>query len=264
MLTACADGGDGGDGRGGRGVRDAGESGGGGDAYSGDDIDSDADAWQRRDAAARTGSAAAPPGSAADVYHVVFIGTSLTAGYGLGDEYAYPARIQERIDDAGLPFRVVNAGLSGETSAGGLRRVDWVLQQPVDVLVVELGANDGLRGQPPEALRANLDALLTRARTKYPDVALVMLGMEAPPNLGDDYTSRFRAVYRELAARYDAALVPFLLDGVAAEPSLNLADGVHPNERGHRAIAATVWPVLETVLRRRAAAPPAQPSSDDS
>jgi acyl-CoA thioesterase I len=182
---------------------------------------------------------------------VLFVGTSLTAGYGVGEDVAYPARIQQRIDDAGLPYRVVNAGISGETSAGGLRRIEWSLQQPVDVLVVELGANDGLRGLDPDAMRANLDEILSRARDRHPDVALVIVGMEAPPNLGTAYVTRFRRVYSDLARQHDAALVPFLLDGVAGEASLNIADGIHPNDAGHRIMAATVWDVLGPLLTER-------------
>jgi acyl-CoA thioesterase I len=184
---------------------------------------------------------------------VVFVGTSLTAGYGVGEDAAYPALIQRRIDDASLPFRVVNAGISGETSAGGLRRIDWSLQQPVDVLVVELGANDGLRGLDPGAMRSNLDAILTRARDRYPDVALVLIGMEAPPNLGTAYVTRFRRVFSDLAREHDAALVPFLLEDVAGEAALNIEDGIHPNPAGHRILAATVWDVLGPLLRQRAA-----------
>lgn len=184
--------------------------------------------------------------------NVLFVGTSLTAGYGLGEEFAYPALIQAKIDSAGLPFHVVNAGVSGETSAGGLRRLDWMLQQPVDVLVVELGANDGLRGLPVQALRDNLDTLLRRTRERYPNAALVLLGMEAPPNLGPDYRSAFRGVYRDLARQYDAALVPFLLDDVAARPWLNLDDGIHPNRDGQRIVARNVWAVLGAVLKERA------------
>jgi acyl-CoA thioesterase I len=198
---------------------------------------------------------------------VLFVGTSLTAGYGVGDDVAYPAVIQERIDDAGLPFRVVNAGISGETSAGGLRRIDWSLQQPVDVLVLELGANDGLRGLDPAAMRSNLDEILTRARARHPGRRHRHSGMEAPPNLGDDYTTAFRDVYSDLAAKYDAALVPFLLDGVAGEPSLNIADGIHPNEPGHRVLAAhrlaTRWS-RRCLGGRRAAQPAGQPATEVS
>lgn len=192
---------------------------------------------------------------------MLFVGTSLTAGYGVDEDAAYPALLQQRVDSAGLPFRVVNAGISGETSAGGLRRIDWSLQQPTDVLVLELGANDGLRGLPTDQLRANLDEIIERTRAAYPDVEIVLLGMEAPPNLGDEYTSAFRAVFAELADEHDTALVPFLLNDVAAQPSLNIDDGIHPNEAGHRIIADNVWLVLEPVLRRRADQPPSSDAS---
>jgi acyl-CoA thioesterase I len=199
------------------------------------------------------------PVADADRRTIVVLGTSLTAGYGVGEDVAYPALIQQKIDSAGLPFRVVNAGISGETSAGGLRRIDWTLQQPLDVLVLELGANDGLRGLDPDAMRGNLDQIIERTRSRYPNAAVVLLGMEAPPNLGSAYTARFRGVFTELAARHDAALLPFLLDGVAGDAALNIDDGIHPNVEGHRIIAARVWDVLEPVLRRRAA----QPASSD-
>jgi acyl-CoA thioesterase I len=184
---------------------------------------------------------------------VLFVGTSLTAGYGIGEEFAYPARLQEKIDSAGLPFRVANAGISGETSAGGLARIDWMLQRPIDVLVLELGANDGLRGLDVAALRANLDAIIRRTKNAHPDADIILAGMEAPPNLGESYTRAFRRVYTDLAREHDLPLVPFLLDGVAAEPALNLDDGIHPNQAGQRRVAANVWPVLEAVLARRAA-----------
>jgi acyl-CoA thioesterase-1 len=180
---------------------------------------------------------------------VLFVGTSLTAGYGVGADFAYPAVLQQMIDSAGLPFTVANAGISGETSAGGLRRIDWSLQQPADVLVLELGANDALRGLDTGQLHSNLDGILARARARNPDIAIVIVGMEAPPNLGDDYVRRFRAVYADLSDKYDAALVPFLLEGVAADPSLNMEDGIHPNIEGHRILARTVWGVVEPVLR---------------
>jgi acyl-CoA thioesterase-1 len=179
---------------------------------------------------------------------VLFVGTSLTAGYGVGEELAFPAVIQEKIDSAGLPYRVVNAGVSGETSAGGLRRIDWMLQRPVDVLVIELGANDGLRGLPVNAMRENIEGVLRRAREHHPEIGLVLLGMEAPPNLGGDYQGAFRRVYRDLAGEYDAALVPFLLVNVAAQSSLNLEDGIHPNARGQRIIADNVWEILGPML----------------
>ena len=190
---------------------------------------------------------------ATDRETVLFVGTSLTAGYQIGEEFAFPALLQARIDEAGLPFRTVNAGISGETSAGGLRRIDWMLQQPVGVLVLELGANDGLRGLAVGALRENLEAIITRTRAAHADAEIVLVGMEAPPNLGAEYTTAFRAVFTDLAREYDAALIPFLLDGVAADAGLNLADGIHPNAAGHRRLADNVWAVLEPLLERRAA-----------
>jgi acyl-CoA thioesterase-1 len=183
---------------------------------------------------------------------VLFLGTSLTAGYGLGEEYAYPAVIQSKIDSAGLPFRVVNAGLSGETSAGGLSRLDWTLQQPIEVLVLELGANDGLRGLPVAQMRANLDSIITRTRARFPDAGIVIAGMQAPPNLGGGYTQAFTAAYRDLAARHDAALVPFLLEGVGGLRGMNQADGIHPTIEGQRVLAANVWSRLVPVLESRA------------
>lgn len=182
---------------------------------------------------------------------VLFLGTSLTAGYGLGAQYAFPAIIQQKIDSAGYPLRVVNAGLSGETSAGGLRRIDWTLQNPVEILVLELGANDGLRGLSVKAMRSNLEEIIKRTRARYPEAAIVIAGMEAPPNLGERYTSNFRAAYAELASTYDAALIPFLLDGVAALPDLNQEDGIHPNAAGQRRVAENVWKVLSGVISQR-------------
>ena len=188
---------------------------------------------------------------------VLFLGTSLTAGYGIGADVAYPEIIQQKIDSAGLPFRVVNGGISGETSAGGLARLDWMLQQPIDVLFLELGANDGLRGYDIDELRANLDAIIRHTREVYPDAAIVLAGMEAPPNMGEGYTRRFRDTFRQLARTHDLPLVPFLLEGVAAETDLNIEDGIHPNAEGHRRIAETVWEVLAPVLHERASAVPA-------
>ena len=180
---------------------------------------------------------------------VVFLGTSLTAGYGLEPEEAYPALLQEKIDSAGLNYRVVNAGVSGETSAGARRRMDWLLREPVGVLVVETGANDGLRGLPPDSLRANIQAVLARARELRPAPRLVLLGMRIPPNYGLSYTRRFEAIYPELAKANGAELVPFLLQGVGGVAALNQPDGVHPTAQGQRRMAETVWRVLEPVLR---------------
>lgn len=183
---------------------------------------------------------------------VLFLGTSLTAGYGLDVEQAYPALVQEKIDRAGLGFRVVNAGVSGETSAGGLRRIDWLLREPVAVLVLELGANDGLRGLDPDAMRQNLREIIARTKRANPEVRIVIAGMEAPPNMGQRYTEAFRSVFPELAREQRAALIPFLLDGVAGRRRYNQVDGIHPTAEGHEKIADNVWDVLERVLRSAA------------
>jgi acyl-CoA thioesterase-1 len=177
---------------------------------------------------------------------VVFLGDSLTAGLGLSPELSFPSLIQERIEVGGLDFAVVNAGVSGDTSAGGLRRLEWALQGQPQVLVVALGGNDGLRGLPPEDLRKNLAAIIERGQQAR--LAVILAGMEAPPNNGPDYTARFRQVYPDLARTYDIPLIPFLLDGVAGEPSLNQSDGIHPNPEGARRVADTVWKVLEPIL----------------
>jgi acyl-CoA thioesterase-1 len=184
---------------------------------------------------------------------ILFLGTSLTAGYGIGAEYAYPAVIQQKLDSAGYPLRVINAGISGETSAGGLRRIDWSLQQPIEILVLELGANDGLRGLSIAAMRDNLEEIIERTRQRYPEAAIVIAGMEAPPNLGAEYTRQFRTTFSELATEYDAAFVPFLLADVAAVPALNQDDGIHPNISGQRRVAENVWRVLHPVIRQQLA-----------
>lgn len=189
------------------------------------------------------------PSPAADRPSVVFLGTSLTAGLGVEPEQAYPALIQRKIDSAGLALRVVNAGVSGETSAGARRRVDWLLREPVAVLVLETGANDGLRGLPPDSLRANIQAVFDRAKAISPPPRLVLVGMRVPPNYGRAYTERFHAVYPELARENGAELVPFLLEGVGGVPGLNQTDGIHPTAEGQRVMAETVWRVLEPVLR---------------
>lgn len=179
---------------------------------------------------------------------VLFVGTSLTAGLGLDPGEAYPALVQRKIDAAGLRYRVVNAGVSGETSAGARRRMGWLMRQPVAVLVVETGANDGLRGQDPEATRENIQAILDEARRQQPPPKLVLAAMEALPNYGEEYRRRFRAIYPELAKANGAALVPFLLDGVAGEAKLNQPDGVHPTAEGQKVVAENVWRVLRPLL----------------
>ncbi|HEX2094435.1 MAG TPA: arylesterase [Longimicrobiaceae bacterium] len=185
---------------------------------------------------------------------VLFLGTSLTAGPGIDPADAYPALIQARIDSAGLPFRVVNAGSSGETSAGALRRLEWLLRQPFDVLVLETGANDMLNGVPVDSIRANLQRIIDRVRRERPNAQIVLVGMLAMPNLGREYGEEFGALYPGLARENGLPLVPFLLEGVGGVPALNLPDGIHPNEAGHRRVAATVWRTLEPVLRARAPA----------
>jgi acyl-CoA thioesterase-1 len=195
----------------------------------------------------------APAGAVAgERGRVVFLGTSLTAGLGLDPEQAYPALIQRRIDSAGLPFEAVNAGVSGETSAGARRRIDWVLRQPVSVLVIETGANDGLRGLDVDSLRSNIQAIIADARRLSPPPAIILLGMRAPPNMGFGYTRRFRDVYRDLAEENELPLVPFLLEGVAGVGSLNQGDMIHPTAEGQQRMAELVWEVLEPVLRRAA------------
>jgi len=199
-------------------------------------------------------STARPPDRQSASAAIVFLGTSLTAGYGLADPatQAYPALLQAKLDSAGRAFRVVNAGLSGESSAGALSRIDFLLRRDtVAVLIVETGANDGLRGQDPDSVRARIQAIFDRAKQTIPPPRLVLVGMEALPNLGQDYVRRFHAIFPEVARANRAALVPFLLAGVAGVDSLNQDDGIHPTAAGHRLLAQNVWPVLEEVTRTR-------------
>lgn len=180
---------------------------------------------------------------------VLFVGTSLTAGYGLPSDQAFPALIQSKIEEAGLPHRVVNAGVSGDTSAGGLRRINWLLRSPVHTLVLELGANDMLRGQDPAVMRDNLRQIIEKTRARYPEARLLIAGMRAAPNLGRAYIKAFESTYPDLANEYDGTLIPFLLEDVAARPDLNQADGIHPTAEGHELIAERVWGELAQVLR---------------
>lgn len=215
--------------------------------------------------AERNGAAAAPveeaapavvqeEGQGVEPRAILFVGTSLTAGYGLPSEEAFPARIQEKVDSAGLPYRVTNAGVSGETSAGALRRLSWLLRQPFDVFVLETGANDMLRGADLDSTRANIESIVEQVRAARPGAEIVLVGMMAPPNLGSAYTERFREMYVEIAREHDLPLVPFLLEGVGGVGELNLPDGIHPNAEGQRRVAANVWAVLEPELRARAGA----------
>jgi acyl-CoA thioesterase I len=179
------------------------------------------------------------------------LGDSLTAGLGLPPQEAFPALLQRKIDADGLKFEVINAGVSGDTSAGGLRRLDWALDGDVQVLIVGLGANDGLRGLPVEEMRKNLSAIIERAQARH--ITVVLCGMEAPPNFGAPYTAAFRAAYKDLASKYDVAFVPFLLDGVAGLADLNQEDGIHPNARGAQRVADTVWSTLRPLLLTKTA-----------
>ncbi|HEV2292019.1 MAG TPA: arylesterase [Gemmatimonadales bacterium] len=181
---------------------------------------------------------------------IVVLGTSLTAGLGLDPDDAYPALIQQKLDSAHFAYRVVNAGVSGETSAGALRRIDWVLQGPVRVLVIETGANDGLRGQDPDSTRANIEAIIARARTRRPAPVVALVQMRALPNYGADYRRRFDGLYPDVARRDSVPLIPFLLDHVAGIDSLDQADGIHPNRIGERIVAENVWRALEPILRQ--------------
>jgi acyl-CoA thioesterase-1 len=186
--------------------------------------------------------------AAAEPKTVVFFGDSLTAGYGLDPDEAYPALIQRKLDAAGRAWRVVNAGLSGDTTAGGLRRLDWILRQKVDAIVIELGGNDGLRGIPVEVTRQNLEAMIERIRAKDPRVTIVVAGMQLPTNMGPAYTEGFAALFPDVAQKHGVALIPFLLEGVGGIPELNLPDGIHPTAAGHRIVAETVWRVLDPLL----------------
>jgi len=180
---------------------------------------------------------------------VLFLGDSITAGYGLDITQAYPALIQEKIDAKNWPFKVVNAGQSGDTTAGGLNRVDWLLRSRIDVLFLELGANDGLRGLPAENVQKNLQAIIDRVKTKYPEVRVVIAGMKVPPNMGRSYSEQFQSVFVSLAKKNNAPLIPFILEGVGGVRDLNLSDGIHPTSRGHEIVAANVWKALEPVLQ---------------
>ena len=179
---------------------------------------------------------------------ILFLGDSITAGFGLDPAEAFPALIQQKIDARRWSFQVVNAGQSGDTSAGGLGRLDWLLKNRIDVLILELGANDGLRGLPVETTRKNLQAIIDRTKGKYPEAKVILAGMKIPPNLGGDYGRKFEAVFADLAKKNNASLIPFILEGVGGVRELNLADGIHPTAKGQEMVAANVWKVLEPVL----------------
>jgi len=181
---------------------------------------------------------------------ILFYGDSLTAGYGLSTEEAFPALVEKKLNRTNKVAKVVNAGLSGETSAGGLTRLDWVIRQHVDVFVLELGANDGLRGLPLEQTQKNLQRIIDKVKAKFPAVKIIIAGMMVPPNMGPEYTANFRKIFPELARKNNATLIPFLLQDVAGNEKLNLGDGIHPNPEGHKIVAENVVKVLEPLLAK--------------
>lgn len=181
--------------------------------------------------------------------NILFFGDSITAGYGVDKEQAYPAVIQNKIDSLGWDFNVINGGLSGETSAGGLRRIDWMLRQEIDVFLLELGGNDGLRGIEVASTRQNLQDIIDKVRARYPEAKIILAGMQVPPNLGQRYTGAFKGMYPDLADKNDVRLIPFILEGVALDDDLMQGDRIHPNARGHRMVAENVWEVLKPILQ---------------
>lgn len=181
---------------------------------------------------------------------ILFFGNSLTAGMGLESQEAFPALIEARLDSLGYDYKVVNAGLSGETTAAGKNRLDWVLTDNVAVFVLELGANDGLRGIPLSETRKNLQEMITMVNKKNPDTEIILAGMQLPPNMGEDYTTKFRNIFPDLAQKNDLELIPFLLEGVAGKPELNQEDGIHPTAKGYEIVAENVWDVLKEVIQK--------------
>ncbi len=210
------------------------------------------------DAPEKTSSANEPevtapqtPDSGSEDRVIVFFGNSLSAGYGLETEESFPARIQQRLDSLGYPYRVVNAGVSGETSSGGTGRIDWVLRQPIDIFVLELGGNDGLRGIPPEQTQANLQEIIDAVQATHPEAEIILAGMQIPPNMGTEYTEKFRKIFPALAEANDSVvLLPFLLQGVGGVPALNQPDGIHPTAEGAKIVAENVWEVMEPLLEK--------------
>ena len=181
---------------------------------------------------------------------ILFFGDSITAGNGIAKEDAFPTLIQQKIDSLNWNFEVINGGLSGETSAGGLRRIDWLMQNEIDVMVLELGGNDGLRGINPDDTKRNLQAIIQKARQKNPGIHIMLAGMQVPPNLGEQYVSSFRQIYPTVAEQENVELIPFILENVGGIDSLNQEDGIHPTEEGHKIVAETVWSQLKTLLQK--------------
>jgi acyl-CoA thioesterase-1 len=212
-------------------------------ACGSDQAESDAD-----DAAMSSESSASASTSDDGAIRVVVLGNSIAAGYGLDPQQAFPALLQKKAEALDWNVDVVNAGVSGETTAGGLRRIDWLLRDPVDVLILELGGNDGLRGQDPRVMKQNLQGIIDATKKANPDAHIIIAGMQLPPNLGPSYTDRFRDVFPEVAEENDADLIPFLLDRVGGVRRLNQPDGIHPTAEGHVIVAETVWKTLKPVL----------------
>lgn len=179
---------------------------------------------------------------------IVFFGNSITAGYGLSPSEAFPALIQKKIDSLGLPYKVVNAGVSGETSSGGDSRINWILRQPMDIFVLELGANDGLRGIPLSETKKSLQSIIDKVKKQYPQAKIVLAGMQIPPNMGQEYIAEFREMYPDLAEKNAIGLIPFILEGVGGEVSLNQQDGIHPTAEGHRLVAENVWREVKKMM----------------
>lgn len=196
--------------------------------------------------------------TASEARRIVVLGDSIAAGYGLEPEEAFPAVLQDKIREASLNYTVVNAGVSGDTTAGGASRIGWILQKPLDVLVLELGGNDGLRGVPPEETERNLEKIIDKVRAKYPSAQILLAGMQMPENMGQDYVSDFREVFKRVAKKKDVALVPFLLEGVGGKAELNQPDRIHPTAEGQRIVAENVWKVLKPIISE------AKPSSPPS
>lgn len=179
---------------------------------------------------------------------ILFFGNSLTAGYGIDQEDSFSGLIQDKIDSLGLDYRVINGGLSGETTAGGLSRLDWFLEEQPEIFVLELGGNDGLRGIQLSETKSNLEKIIDKVRAKFPDTKIILAGMQIPPNMGQEYTDEFKEIYPKVAQEKEVTLIPFLLEGVAGDPDLNLPDGIHPTEEGHKIVYKTVWPFIESNL----------------
>lgn len=180
---------------------------------------------------------------------ILFFGNSLTAGYGIDKEDAFAGLVQQRIDSLGLNYRVINGGLSGETTAGGLSRLDWFLEDEPAIFVLELGGNDGLRGILLSETKSNLEKIIDKVRAKYPNTHIILAGMQIPPNMGQEYTNEFKEIYPTIAKEKNVTLIPFLLEGVAGDPALNLPDGIHPTEEGHQIVFETIWPFIEELIK---------------